>query len=81
MLLNNIELGILEDLIHLLLPFYQFTEIMSGTKYVTISVVIPGVTRLLEILQIFESKFGNTDIEKLAMQMQMICLIELKIFF
>jgi hypothetical protein len=42
---------------------------MSGSKYVTISVVLPRVTRLLEILQIYESKFGNKDIQDLAIQM------------
>ena len=69
MLLNSFEIGLVEDLLLLLLPFHQLTELMSGSKYVTISVVIPGVIRLLEILQIFESKFGNTDIQDLAIQM------------
>ena len=35
----------------------------------TILVVIPGVTRLLEILQLYESKFSNSDIENLAIKM------------
>jgi hypothetical protein len=42
---------------------------MSSSKYVTISVVIPGVTRLLEILQLFESKFNNEFIEELSVNM------------
>jgi hypothetical protein len=42
---------------------------MSGSKYVTISVVLPRVTRLLEILQIYESKFGYKDIQDLAIHM------------
>ena len=65
-LLNNVDIEILEDLVHLLLPFFQFTKIMSGSQYVTISVVIPGITRLLEILQIYESRFNNKEIEDLA---------------
>ena len=59
MLLSGTDIEVLEDLVHLLLPFFQFTELMSGSMYVTIFVVIPGVTRLLENLQIFESKFYN----------------------
>jgi len=63
MLLANSELEIVEDLVQLLLPFFQFTELMSGSKYVTISVVIPGVTRLLEILQLFESKCNMNSLK------------------
>jgi hypothetical protein len=62
-LLNGNDIEILEDLLHLLKPFFQFTKIMSGSNYVTISVVIPGITRPLEILQIYESQYNNTDIE------------------
>ena len=68
-LLNSKETEVIEDLIELLQPFYQLTEKMSGTKYVTISTVLPGVTRLLEILQIYKSKFDNHEIEKLAIIM------------
>jgi len=46
MLLNGTDIEILEDLVHLLLPFFKLTKIMSGSKYVTISIVIPGITRL-----------------------------------
>ena len=70
MLLNGTDIEILEDLVHLLLPFYQFTKIMSGSKYVTISIVIPGITRLLEILQLYESQYSNVEIEKLARSMK-----------
>ena len=63
------EIEVIEDLIELIHPFFQLTEIMSGTKYVTISSVLPGVTRLLEILQIYNSKFKNQEIEKLAIVM------------
>ena len=69
LLLNNIEISVVEDLIELLLPFFQFTEMMSGTKYVTISIALPGITRLLEILQIYKSKFNNKEIGVLAIQM------------
>ena len=69
MILNNMEISVIEDLIELLLPFFQFTEMMSGTKYVTVSIVLPGVTRLLEILQIFKSKFNNKEIEQLSIKM------------
>jgi hypothetical protein len=69
MLLANSELEIVEDLVQLLLPFFLFTELMSGSNYVTILVVMPGVTRLLEILQLFESKFNNEFIEELSVNM------------
>ena len=42
---------------------------MSGTKYVTVPIVMPGVTRLLEILYIYQSKYKNAEIEKLAVKM------------
>jgi hypothetical protein len=69
MLLAISELEIVEGLVQLLLPFFQFTELMSGSKYVTISVFMPGVTMLLEILQLFESKFNNKFIEELSINM------------
>ena len=70
LLLNGTDIEVLEDLLHLLQPFFQFTKIMSASKYVTITVVIPGITRLLEILQIYESEYNNTDIENLAKLMK-----------
>jgi hypothetical protein len=42
---------------------------MSGTKYVTISLILPGITRLLEILHLFESKYENKKIENLAIKL------------
>ena len=46
MLLNYNEISIIEDLLELLLPFFELTEFMSATKYVTASVIQPTVTRL-----------------------------------
>lgn len=45
------EMQLVEDLCKILEPFQEFTEIMSGSKYATISVVLPSLTRLLEILK------------------------------
>jgi hypothetical protein len=63
MLLNGTDIEILEDFVHLLLPFSHFTKKLSGSKYVTISIVIPGITRLLEILQLYESQYNNVELE------------------
>ena len=68
-LLNYFEISIIEDLIELLLPFFELTELMSGTKYVTASMIQPAITRLLEILQIYKSKHENQIMEKLAVRM------------
>jgi hypothetical protein len=43
---------------------------MSGSKFVTISIVIPAFTRLLEILQLYESQYNNVEIENLAKSMK-----------
>jgi hypothetical protein len=53
-LLTDAELVILEDLIDLLDPFLEMTKLVSGSKYVTISIVLPSVTRLLECLKLYE---------------------------
>ena len=68
-LLNYFEISIIEDLIELLLPFFELTELMSGTKYVSASMIQPAITRLLEILQIYKSKHENQIMEKLAVRM------------
>jgi hypothetical protein len=32
-LLNNLELSVVEDLLEILMPFFELTELMSGVKY------------------------------------------------
>ncbi len=58
-LLTDNELGVVEDLILLLDPFLEMTKLISGQKYVTISIVLPAVTRLSECLHLFEPSTGN----------------------
>ena len=53
---NNLELSVVEDLLDLLMPFFELTELMSGVKYVTASIIQPAINRLLGILQIYRSK-------------------------
>jgi hypothetical protein len=55
-LLTYFEISLIDDLIELLLPFLELTVLMSGTKYITSSIIQPAVTRLLEILQLYKSK-------------------------
>jgi hypothetical protein len=45
---------------------FELSELMSGVKYVTASIIQPAITRLLEILQIYSSKYGDKKIEELA---------------
>ncbi len=58
-LLSDDELGIIEDLISLLDPFLEMTKLVSGSKFVTSSIVLPAITRLLECLRLYSSKNGN----------------------
>jgi hypothetical protein len=57
-LLTDNELSIVEDPIKLLDPFLEMTKLVSGSKYVTISVVLPAITRLLECLELYEPTKG-----------------------
>jgi len=58
-LLTDKELGIVEDLILLLDPFLEMTKLVSGSKYVTSSIVLPAITRLSECLKLYEPNNGN----------------------
>ena len=58
-LLTDNELFIVEDLIVLLDPFLEMTKLVSGSKYVTVSVVLPAITRLLECLILYEPAKGE----------------------
>ena len=53
-LLTDSELVIFEDLIILLDPFLEMTKLVSGSKYLTISIVLPAITRLSECLNPYE---------------------------
>ncbi len=59
-LLDDHELGVIDDLILLLDPFLEMTKLVSGSLYVTVSITLPGVTRLLECLQLYEPANGNS---------------------
>jgi hypothetical protein len=63
MLLATSELEIVENLVQLFYTFFQFTELMSDSKNVTISVVIPGVRRLLDFYSLIKA---NLFIEELS---------------
>lgn len=68
-LLTDLELVIIEDLIVLLDPFLEMTKLVSGSKYVTISVVLPAITTLLECLALFEPTKGNEFLRDVAVKM------------
>jgi hypothetical protein len=56
-MLTSKEMEEVEDLIELLDVFHYTTTLMSAQKYVTCSIILPAVTRILEILIIFRSKY------------------------
>ena len=62
-LLSSVDLGVIEDMIVLLEPFYEVFKLLSASTYVTSSINLPAVTRLLGCLQIYESKNGNSFIQ------------------
>jgi len=68
-LLTDIEIGIIEDLIELLDPFLEMTTLVSGSKYVTISIVLPAINRLLECLKLFHPSSGNEFLKVVAENM------------
>ena len=68
-LLDYKDLEIVEDLMDLLHPFLQITRLASGSKYVTSSIILPAVTRLLEILQVYRSKNDNLFLENFFVDM------------
>jgi hypothetical protein len=74
-LLNENELNVFEDLIRLLQPFKELTILISASDYVTSSIVLPAITRLMECMQVFESSFKLDFIENLAIKMHD-CLVE-----
>ena len=63
-LLGQSEIEMIEHLCQLLEPCQEFTTAISGKSYSTISIVLPYLTRLLEIFGQFKCK--NKSITKLA---------------
>ncbi len=68
-LLNYDELSNIEDLMSLLKPFQEITQLISASKYVTSSIVLPAITRLMECLMIYRSSNGNSGFEDIAVSM------------
>jgi hypothetical protein len=50
----------------LLDPFLHLTRILSGSTYVTSSIILPGVSKLIEVLSNFKSKNEHEFMETLA---------------
>jgi hypothetical protein len=69
LLLSSNEVGIGEDLVELLDPFLKLTEVLSGSEYVTCSVILPGVSFLIKQLRNFQSKNMNMFMHSLAESM------------
>ena len=57
---KNDEIDLLEELVIVLEPFYEFTEKLSGSKYVTSSIIIPTYFLLLRCLD----SFYETSLQK-----------------
>ncbi len=68
-LLSHADLDIVGDLIKLLKPFQELTLLISASEYVTSSIVLPAVTRLMEVLMLYEASNGTTFLETLAVDM------------
>lgn len=68
-LLSYEDLEIIGDLIQLLKPFQELTVFISASQYVTSSIVLPAVTRLMEVLILYESNNGTTFLSDLAVRM------------
>ena len=69
-LLEPKEIDIIEDLIVLLNPFKELTLLISASTYVTSSIILPAVSRLIQVLQSYESLHKNDSIENLGLSMK-----------
>lgn len=63
------EIMMIEDLLELLKPFLHITKLLSGSSYVTCSVIYPIVTRISDILMIYESTHGFSFLDEMANEM------------
>ena len=54
-LLRPDELLTIKELVEILNPFWECTKLLSGRDYVTISLILPSLTRLLSILHLIET--------------------------
>jgi len=68
-LLSYADLDVIGDLIQLLKPFHELTVLISGSTYVTSSIVLPAVSRLMEFLKSYEASNGTKYLEDLAFAM------------
>ena len=68
-LLTYADLEIVGDLIQLLKPFQELTVLISASQYVTSSIVLPAVTRLMEVLMLYEASNGTAFLQDLAVKM------------
>ena len=70
-ILDVTDLVIIEKLIILLSPFKKFTDLISGSSYVTSSIIIPGVSKLLDFLDSYKLK--ELDIVSIAAKKMFSC--------
>jgi hypothetical protein len=71
-ILDVTDLAIIEKLIILLSPFKKFTDLISGSSYVTSSIIIPGVSKLLDFLDSYKLK--EQDIVSIAAKKMFVAL-------
>ena len=60
------ENSLLEELIDLLEPIFDITLLLGGSKYVSCSVILPAVTKLIEYFSSFQSAPTNITINSMA---------------
>lgn len=62
LLLRDNEIELLEELVNVLQPFYDFTENLSGSKYVTCSIIIPTYYLIIQNMDLLKDSTTNNDI-------------------
>ena len=65
-LLKLHETLVLEELIDLLEPIFYITLLLGGSKYVSCSVILHSVTKLIEYFSSFKSASTNITINSMA---------------
>ena len=64
--MKDSQVELIEEFVELLEPFYDFTVLLSGSKYVTCSLIIPAFKKLTDYLKAYKSPTNNLIINTIA---------------